>query len=53
MPPQKLSMFANGLLMVKILTACPITIPLRIKNEDRYNIVVNEEINKAIKLSAA
>ena len=49
MPPHLLSTFANGLLMGKILAACPATIPIRIKNEDRYSEGVTEDINKAIK----
>ena len=32
MPPNGLSMLTNGLLMGKILSACPVTIPLRLNN---------------------
>ena len=52
MPPHLLTTFANGLLMGKILAACPVTIPIRIKNEDKSCIGVMEEINKAIKATA-
>ena len=52
MPPHLLSTFANGLLMGKILAACPITIPLRISDNDRYSINVTEDINRAIKSAA-
>ena len=52
MPPHLLALFTKGLLMGKIFAACPITIPLRITNEDRQNVVVMEDINKAIKSSA-
>ena len=52
MPPHLLSMFANGLLMGKILSACPVTIPVRLKTDERSLISVTEEINKAIKSTA-
>ena len=38
--------------MGKILTSCPVTIPVRISNDDRHCIGVTEEINKAIKSCA-
>ena len=50
MPPNVLSTFANGLLMGKILASCPVTIPFRLNNDDKSNIGITEEINKAIKL---
>ena len=52
LPPHLLSMFANGLLMGKILSACPVTIPVRLKDHERSLISVTEEINKAIKSTA-
>ena len=52
MPPHLLATFTNGLLMGKILAACPFTIPVRLTNEDRFFISVTEEINKAIKSAA-
>ena len=52
MPPHVLATLANGLLMGKILASCPVTIPLRINDDDRSGITVTEEINKAIKSTA-
>ena len=52
MPPHVLTIFANGLLMGKVLSACPVTIPLRLNCDDRSCISATEEINKAIKASA-
>ena len=52
MPPHVLSKFANGLLMGNILGSCPVTIPVRLNNDDRSFISVTEEINKAIKSTA-
>ena len=52
MPPHLMSMFSNGLLMGKILSACPATIPIRLSNEDKSFISVTKEINKAIKAIA-
>ena len=52
MPPHLLSTFANGLLIGKILSACPITIPIRLGDQDRSFIGVTEEINKSIKATA-
>jgi hypothetical protein len=52
MPPHLLACFTNGLLMGKILAACPVTIPIRINDDDRLSIGVTEVINKAIKSSA-
>ena len=52
MPPHVLSTFANGLLMGKILSACPLTIPVRLNSEDSTFISVTEEINKSIKKTA-
>jgi hypothetical protein len=52
MPPHLLATFANGLLMGKILAACPVTIPIRLNSDDKSCLVVTEEINKAIKVTA-
>ena len=52
MPPHTLKTFANGLLMGKVLSACPITIPIRLNNDDRMCIGVTEDINKSIKSTA-
>ena len=52
MPPHLLTMFANGLLMGKILSASPVTIPVRLNSDDRSCIVVTEEINRSIKSTA-
>lgn len=52
MPPHLLATFANGLLMGKILSACPVTIPIRINSDDKSCVGVSEEINKAIKATA-
>ena len=52
MPSHLLATFANGLVMGKILAACPVTIPVRLTNDDRSFISVTEEINKAIKATA-
>ena len=52
MPPNLLITFTHGLLMGKILSACPITIPIRLNDDDRSSIGVTEEINKAIKFAA-
>ena len=49
MTPHLLRTFANGLLMGKTLAACPVTIPIRLTDEDRSCIGVTDEINKAIK----
>ena len=35
MPPHVLGTFANGLLMGKILSACPVTIPIRLESDDK------------------
>ena len=52
MPPHLLTSFAHGILMGKILNACPVTIPIRLHDDDRMCIGVTEEINKAIKATA-
>ena len=52
MPPHLLATFANGLLMGKILAACPVTVPIRLTSEDKSSVVVTEEINKTIKATA-
>ena len=52
MPPHVLSKFANGLLMGKILSACPVTIPVQLHSDDKSFISVTEDINKAIKATA-
>ena len=52
MPPHVLATFANGLLMGKILAACPVTIPVRLNSDDKCSAGVTEEINKAIKATA-
>ena len=52
MPPHLLATLANGLLMGKILTACPVTIPVRLNKTDRSFVTVTEDINKAIKATA-
>ena len=54
MPPHVLATLANGLLMGKILAACPVTIPVRITDDDRSqsHITVTEEINMAMKSTA-
>jgi hypothetical protein len=52
MPPHLLATFANGLLMGKILAACPVTIPIRLNSDDRSCIGLTEDINKAIKATA-
>ena len=52
MPPHVLSTLANGLLMGKILSSCPVTIPIRLNDDDKFCSVVTEEINKAIKATA-
>ena len=54
MPPHVLTTLANGLLMGKILAACPVTIPVRITDDDRSqsHITVTEEINMAMKSTA-
>ena len=52
MPPQVLSTLANGLVMGKILAACPLTIPVRLNDDDRSFVSITEEINKAIKATA-
>ena len=52
MPPHLLATFANGLLMGKILAACPITIPIRLNSDDKSCIGVTEDINKSIKAAA-
>ena len=52
MPPHILTKLTHGILMGKILTACPVTIPVRISNEDKHCISVTEEINKSIKSCA-
>ena len=52
MPPHVLSTFANGLLMGKVLSACPVTIPIRLNSDDNCCVGVTEEINKAIKSTA-
>ena len=52
MPPYVLTTFANGLLMGKILSACPVTIPIRLNMDDNTCISITEEINKAIKATA-
>ena len=48
--------FAHGLLMGKILSSCPVTIPIHLNNDDSSNIRgaigVKEDINKAIKSTA-
>ena len=51
MPPKVLSTFANGLLMGKILSSCSVTLPVRLGNEERSSVVI-EEINKCIKSTA-
>ena len=43
---------ANGLLMCKILAACPQTIPITLNSNDRYSIGVTDDINMAIKSTA-
>ena len=52
MPPHLLATLANGLLMGKILTACPVTIPVRLNDTDRSFVTVTDDINKAIKATA-
>ena len=52
MPPHLLSLFANGLLMGKILAAAPATIPIRLDSEDKGSSIIKEDINKAIKCAA-
>ena len=52
MPPHLLTTFANGLLMGKILAACPVTIPIRINKDDRTCVGITEDINKTIKSTA-
>ena len=52
MPPHLLGIFANGLLMGKILASAPASIPIRIQPEDRNSITVTEDINKSIKAAA-
>ena len=52
MPPYVLATLANGLLMGKILAACPVTIPIRLNSDDKFCSGVTEEINKAIKATA-
>ena len=52
MPPHVLKTLANGLLMGKILAACPVTIPIRLNSDDKFCLTVIEEINKAIKATA-
>ena len=49
MPPKLLATFANGILMGKILSGAPATIPVRLENDDRSFIGITEEINKCIK----
>ena len=54
MPPHLLTSFANALLIGKILTCCPVKIPVRISEEDKtfgYTGVL-EDINKSIKSTA-
>ena len=51
MPPHLLKNFANGLLMGRILSSAPATIPVKVVEEDQsYSFV--EDINKAIKATA-
>ena len=52
MPPHLLTVFANGLLMGKILAAAPATIPVRLDSEDKGSNTITEEINKSIKCAA-
>ena len=52
MPPHVLATFANGLLMGKIFTACPVTIPVRLNCDDKFCVGLTEEINKSIKSTA-
>ena len=52
MPPHTLKTFAKGLLMGKILAACPLAIPVKLDDNDKCFISVTEEINKAIKATA-
>ena len=52
MPPHLLATFANGLLMGKILSAAPATIPIRIDPADTGSVIITEEINKSIKQTA-
>ena len=52
MPPHLLKTFANGLLMGKILAACPVTIPVRLGDDNDTCIGISEDINKSIKATA-
>ena len=52
MPPHVLSKLANGLLMGKILSACPVTIPVKFHDDDKCFKTVTEEINMSIKATA-
>ena len=52
MPPHLLTSFAHGILMGKILNACPVTIPIRLNDNESTYIGVTEEINKSIKATA-
>ena len=52
MPPHLLGIFANGILMGKILAAAPAAIPIRIELDDKNLCTFTEEINKSIKLAA-
>ena len=52
MPPHLLATFANGLLMGKILAACPVTVPIRLNSDEKSCNLLTEEINKAIKATA-
>ena len=54
MPPHVLSQFAHGLLMGKILAACPVTIPVKLNNDDKFHnfMGVIDDIDKSIKSTA-
>ena len=52
MPQHILTTFANGLLMGKVLHACPVTIPIRLSADDKMCNGVTEAINKSIKATA-
>ena len=52
MPPYVLSTLTHGLLMGKVMSACSVTIPVRLNNDDHTFISITEDINKAIKSAA-
>ena len=54
MPPHLLKIIANGIVMGKILTACPVTIPVKVNHDDNmYGYIgVTEDIDKSIKATA-